>query len=164
MRILGIDPGSVHTGYGVLQGRGRRWQALAVGRLSPPRRLSLPERLARLAEETEELLARWQPEVVAVESPFHGVSSKSLIVLAQARGALIAAAARSAGEIREYTPAEVKVAVAGNGRADKEQVAHMVRLLLKLDAEPLSSDASDALAVALCCAQRLALDRLKGAV
>jgi crossover junction endodeoxyribonuclease RuvC len=163
VRILGLDPGSFHTGYGVLEGRGGRFAALAVGRISTPRGAALPARLAQLSREARDLLSRWQPDLVVVESPFRGINSRSLIVLAEARGALLAAAALHGATIREFTPAEVKAAVTGNGRAAKDQVARMVRLLLALDSEPLASDASDALAVAICCAQRLAMDALKSA-
>lgn len=160
MRILGLDPGSLHTGYGVVEGMGSRVRALAVGRISSPRATPLPARLARLSDEVAELLRRWQPELVVLESLFRGVNPRSLIVLAQARGVLLAAVAGFGAEIREFSPAEVKAAVTGNGRADKEQVSRMVRLLLGLDGAPLAADASDALAVALCCAQRLRVDRL----
>lgn len=92
------------------------------------------------------------------------MNARSLIVLAQARGALLAALAGNGLEVREYSPAEVKSAVTGNGRADKEQVARMVRLLLANAGEGWASDATDALALALCCAQRLRLDRLQESV
>jgi len=160
MRILGLDPGSLHTGYGVLERRNRRHAALAVGRISSPRGRALAERLAHLSREARELLRRWQPDLVVLESPFRGINSRSLIVLAEARGALLAAAALHGAAIREFTPAEVKAAVAGSGRAGKDQVARMVRLLLGLDGEPLPADATDALAVALCCAERLRMDAL----
>lgn len=107
------------------------------------------------------MLARRPPDLAALETPFHGMNARSLIVLAQARGALLAALAGSGLEIREYSPAEVKSAVTGNGRADKEQVARMVRLLLATAGDGWASDATDALALALCCAQRLRLDRLR---
>lgn len=160
MRILGLDPGSIHTGYGVVEGSGSRVVALALGRISSPRNTPLPRRLAHLGGEIRALLARWQPELVVLESLFGGVNPRSLIVLAQARGVLLAEVAAAGAEVREFSPAEVKVAVTGNGRAEKEQVARMVRLLLGLGAEPLSADAADALAVALCCAQRRRVDRL----
>ncbi|HEX4952196.1 MAG TPA: crossover junction endodeoxyribonuclease RuvC [Thermoanaerobaculia bacterium] len=160
MRILGLDPGSLHTGYGVLEARGSELRALAVGRISARRGDSLPSRLAQLALEAKELLVRWQPEVVVVEAPFRGINSRSLIVLAEARGALLAAAALSGAEVREFSPAEVKSAVTGYGRAEKEQVARMVRVLLALDEEPLPFDATDALAVAICCAHRSRMDSL----
>jgi crossover junction endodeoxyribonuclease RuvC len=101
--------------------------------------------------------------LAVLESPFHGMNSRSLIVLAQARGALLATLAGRGLEIREYTPAEVKSAVTGNGRADKEQVARMVRLILGVSGPAWPADATDALAVALCCGQRLRLDRLREA-
>src|SRR5262249_19125076 len=140
--------------------RGSSLLAIAAGRFSCPKGQALPERLAHLAGSLAELLDRHRPDVAVVESPFHGMNVRSLVVLAQARGALLAARAGRGAEVREYSPAEVKSAVTGNGRADKEQVARMVRLLLSLDGEALPSDATDALALAICCAQRLRLDRL----
>ncbi len=160
MRILGLDPGSLHTGFGVIQAEGGRVGALSVGRISSSRTLALPQRLARLARGASELVSRWQPNLVAIETPFRGLNTRSLIVLAEARGALLAAVCLGGAEIREYSPAEVKSAIAGNGRADKEQVARMVRLMLKLGSEPLAADATDALAVALCCSYRLKMDSL----
>jgi crossover junction endodeoxyribonuclease RuvC len=99
------------------------------------------------------LLERWQPAVAVLEEPFHGVNSRSLIVLAQARGALLATLAARALTIEEYSPAEVKSAVTGNGKAGKDQVARMVAMLLP-GAGRLAPDAADALAVALCFAAR----------
>src|SRR5947209_2555042 len=107
-----------------------------------------------------ELIDRHPPDLAVLETPFHGMNARSLIVLAQARGALLAVVAGRGIEICEYSPAEVKSAVTGNGRADKDQVARMVRLLLSARCEGWASDATDALAVAICCAQRLRLDRL----
>ena len=107
--------------------------------------------------------SRDYPDVAVLESLFHGVNPRSLIVLAQARGALLATVARLGLPVAEYSPAEVKTAVTGHGRADKAQVARMVVLILGLGSgEKLSSDASDALAVAICYAQRLRLDSLGG--
>lgn len=166
MIILGLDPGSLHTGYGLLQKTGKggsSFRLVEAGRFSGPRSMELPARLAHLAGGLQELLARHPPDVAVLESPFHGMNARTLIVLAQARGALLAALAGRGIEIREYTPAEVKSAVTGNGRADKEQVARMVRLLLGVADRGWPSDATDALAVALCCAQRLKLDRLREA-
>jgi crossover junction endodeoxyribonuclease RuvC len=161
MRILGLDPGSLHTGYGLIEKRGSGLAALEAGRFSCAPDLPLPLRLAQLVARLADLLARVRPDLAVLEAPFHGRSSRSLIVLAQARGALLAAVAGCGVEIREYSPAEVKVAVTGSGRAGKDQVSRMVRLLLAIDAqERLASDATDALAVAICGAQRLRLDRL----
>jgi crossover junction endodeoxyribonuclease RuvC len=135
-----------------------------AGRISLPRDLALPLRLARLAAGLAELAERCRPDLAVLETPFHGMNSHSLIVLAQARGVLLAGLAGRGIEIVEYTPAEVKSAVTGNGRAGKDQVARMVRLLLavgKTEGTGWPSDATDALALALCCAQRLRLDRLR---
>jgi crossover junction endodeoxyribonuclease RuvC len=133
----------------VLERGGQRWSALGWGRVSPPGELALPARLALLAEGLEEVLERWRPDVVACEASFHGRSTRSLIVLAQARGALLLVVARAGIPIVEYAPAEVKSAVTGSGRADKIQVARMVSLQLGLAERPVA-DAADALAVALC--------------
>jgi len=158
--ILGIDPGSRHTGFGFVRRRGDALTALAFGRISCRPSQPLPERLGRLAQELAALVDRWQPTAAALETPFHGLNSRSLIVLAQARGALLATLAGRGLRIREYSPSEVKVAVSGSGRADKEQVSRMVRLILGLREEKLTSDAADALAVAICCANRSVLERL----
>ncbi|HEX4962193.1 MAG TPA: crossover junction endodeoxyribonuclease RuvC [Thermoanaerobaculia bacterium] len=164
MLILGLDPGSLHTGYGLIERHGSSLLPVEAGRFSCPKTLALPERLAHLAGRLQELLARKPPDLAVLETPFHGMNAHSLIVLAQARGALLAVLAGRGIEIREYSPAEVKSAVTGNGRADKDQVARMVRLLLAARGEGWASDATDALAVAICCAQRLRLDRLANPV
>lgn len=160
MLILGLDPGSLHTGYGLVEKRGSTLRAVDWGRISLPRRHPLPQRLAELIDSVEELLARGLPDLAVLESPFHGMNSRSLIVLAQARGALLGCLARQSVEVVEYSPAEVKSAVTGNGRADKQQVARMVQMLLKMNDQPLADDTSDALAVAICCAQRHRMDRV----
>ena len=140
---------------------GSRLCGVAFGRLSPPRDTPLPQRLALLAAGLEEVVERHRPETAVLEALFHGRNVRSLIVLSQARGALLAVLARQGLEIREYSPAEVKSAVTGNGRAGKEQVARMVQLLLSLADPAPAADAADALAVAICGAQRLRMDRLR---
>lgn len=139
---------------------GDRLKVVAEGRISVAARRPLPERLVELAAEVEALVERYEPGVAVLESLFHGVNPRSLIVLAQARGALLTALARRGVEIHEYSPAQVKMAVTGHGRADKRQVGRMVRLLLGLDDRRLSADASDALAVAICAANRRRMDAL----
>lgn len=160
LRILGLDPGSVHTGWGVVSKEGSSLRSLAAGRISPPRRKPMAERLGHLSRGLEEVVEEWQPDMVVLESLFHGANTRSLIILAQARGALLAVLARGGLEVQEYSPAEVKSALTGNGRAGKEQVARMVGMLLDLDRAGLSADATDALAVAICGAQRRRLDHL----
>lgn len=153
VRVLGLDPGSRFTGFGLVEIEGSRLRALAADRIVLSPALGLPERLARLSLELDALLDRFAPDLVAIEKPFLGVSTSSLIVLAQARGVLLAGVARRGVPVREYAPAEVKSAL-GSGRADKGQVARLVGLLLALDVSALPADATDALAVALCCAHR----------
>lgn len=160
MLILGLDPGSLHTGYGLVEKAGSELRAVDWGRISIPRRQELSRRLANLVASVGELLDRCSPDLAVLETPFHGLNARSLIVLAQARGALLASVGGRGLEVREYTPAEVKSAVTGNGRAGKEQVARMVQLLLALEGETLAEDTSDALAVAVCCAQRHRVDSL----
>jgi crossover junction endodeoxyribonuclease RuvC len=160
MRILGLDPGSRFTGYGVIDRQGSRLRPVAQGRIAVPAASPLPARLAYLCTELRGLLRRFEPEAAVLEALFRGVNPKSLIVLAQARGALLATLAAADLPVHEYSPAEVKTAVTGNGRADKQQVGRMVKLILGLGDPPLPADASDALAVAICFAQRLRLDRL----
>jgi crossover junction endodeoxyribonuclease RuvC len=161
MLILGLDPGSLHTGYGLVERHGSTLKLVDAGRISCPRDEALPARLARLAAGLQEMVDRRPPDLAVVESPFHGMNARTLIVLAQARGALLAVLGLRGIETREYSPAEVKSAVTGNGRADKNQVARMVRLLLAAEGAGWASDATDALALAICCAQRLRLDRLR---
>ena len=160
MRILGLDPGSRFTGYGLIERQGSKLLPITQGRIAVGAASPLPDRLARLCRELHELVRRHEPEAAVLEALFHGVNPRSLIVLAQARGALLAALATDGVEIYEYSPAEVKTAVTGNGRADKQQVSRMVNMILGLGSAQLTPDASDALAVAICFAQRLRIDRL----
>jgi len=158
--ILGLDPGSRHTGFGLVRQRGPKLEAIDFGRLSVSAKATLPERLGAISTDLEELLRTLRPAVVAVESTFLGQNPRSLVVLSQARGALLGVLGRHRIDVLEYSPAEVKSAVTGNGRADKQQVSEMVRVLLHLPRDPLPEDATDALAIAICCAHRRTLDHL----
>jgi crossover junction endodeoxyribonuclease RuvC len=146
------------TGYGLIARQGSALAAVEAGRLAPPKDLALPARLAWLAAALDQLLDRLSPDRAVLEAPFLGLNTRSLIVLAEARGVLLAGLARRAVEVAEYSPAEVKSAVTGNGRADKQQVARMVRILLAAGEAAWPADATDALAAALCGAQRQRLD------
>jgi crossover junction endodeoxyribonuclease RuvC len=161
--ILGIDPGSRYTGWGVLDWQGDRQRLVADGLLAVRAELELPERLATLQREISGLIEHHGPDAAAVEAPYYGMNPRSLIVLAQARGAILAAIAHRGVAVVEYSPAEVKTAIAGNGRADKKEVARMVRLLLRLGDDGRAADTTDAIAIALCCARRFRLDRLRQA-
>ena len=154
MRILGLDPGSRHTGYGLVESTGGKLASVTHGRFSCAARKTVAERLAHMTAALDELLDQWQPDVAVLETPFLGMNARSLVVLAQARGALLSVLARRELEIDEYAPAEIKSAVTGNGRADKSQVTRMVSQHLKVPESDLTEDAADALAIAICFAQR----------
>ncbi len=149
MRILGIDPGSIVTGYGVVERDGSRVFHVAHGTLRPPRGAELPARLGSLHASLEEVFSLHRPEVAVVERIFAGVSARSALVLGHARGVALAIASRAGVPVHEYAPAELKRAVVGTGNADKRQVQLMVRRLLGLGRVP-ASDAADALAAAIC--------------
>ena len=150
MRVFGIDPGSQRTGYGCVETDGRRHQLIACGAIAMAAGDSFPHRLARIHRELAELLASHRPQCVAVESLFHAVNARSALKLGHARGVAILAAVEAGCDVVEYTPAEIKRAVVGYGRADKYQVQQMIKLLLGLSKAPTPHDASDALAVAIC--------------
>ena len=151
MRILGIDPGSITTGFGVVDYERGRLALVDQGSIGTPRGAELAERLAKIHDAVGSVIARTTPAAVAVESPFAGQNVKSLIQLAHARGVILLAAREAMLEIFEYSPRSVKSAVVGYGGAEKEQVAKMVRMLLPGCASlKMSVDASDALAIAIC--------------
>jgi len=151
--ILGVDPGSVRTGYGLIESDGRRHRLVEHGVLAPPRRALLPERLQFVHGGIIGVIARLHPEVLAVEGLFHAVNTRSAIVLAHVRGVILQAGAASRLPVLEFAPATVKLQVAGFGQAEKTQVASMVCRLLSLPSDTAAGDATDALAVALCHAQ-----------
>lgn len=151
MRILGVDPGSITTGFGVIDYERGRLRMVEQGSISTPRGAELAERLARIHSKIGEVIRRTMPAAVAVESPFAGKNTRSLVQLAHARGVILLAAQEAGLEIFEYAPRSVKSAVVGYGAAEKEQVAKMVRMLLPGCAMlKMTADASDALAIAIC--------------
>lgn len=151
VRILGIDPGSITTGFGVIDYERGRLALVEQGSINTRRGAELSERLGIIHDGLREVIARTQPVAVAVETPFAGHNVKSLIQLAHARGVILLAARTAELEIYEYAPRSVKSAVVGYGGAEKEQVAKMVRMLLPGCASlKMSADAADALAIAIC--------------
>lgn len=150
MRVLGIDPGSVKTGWGVLDGPASRPRLVAGGLIRLGSDQAFAHRLHRLRNDLEELIAVHTPEVAAVESLFHGKSASSSLKLAHARGVILSVLAGAGLSVCEYTPATVKKAVTGSGRADKQQVRLMVARFVDSRAAAFGSDVTDALAVALC--------------
>ena len=147
-RVLGIDPGSRITGYGVLEVSGGRYRYLASGCIRP-RAGEFPERLAEIYSGISSVIAEHEPEVLAIEQVFMARNPDSALKLGQARGVAIAAAVQGGLPVHEYAARTVKQAVVGSGRAGKEQVQHMVRAILELPGAP-APDAADALAIAIC--------------
>jgi len=150
VRIFGIDPGSERTGYGCVESDGRRHRLVTCGAITATPGADLPQRLSTIYRELSRLLRAEQPECVAIENVFHAANARSALRLGHARGVAMLAAVEAGCEVVEYTPAEVKRAVVGYGRAEKPQVQMMVKLLLGLAAAPSPHDAADALAVAIC--------------
>jgi len=163
VRVFGIDPGSERTGYGCIETDGRRHLLVTCGAIAPPVRASFPERLRVIHAELGRLLAECRPESVAIENLFHAVNVRSALKLGHARGVAMLAAVEAGVTIAEYTPAEIKRAVVGYGRAEKRQVQHMIMLLLGLSEAPEPHDAADALAVAICHVHGEAHARIAGA-
>lgn len=149
MRVLGIDPGSRRTGFGVVERSGNRYRCLAHGAATAPARMALPQRLHLIAARIGEVMDAHAPEVVVVEQAFYHESVRSTLVLGHVRGALLVAAVARGIEVAEYSPREIKLGVTGNGGASKDQVAFMVRRMLTLRGD-VSADAADALAGAIC--------------
>jgi crossover junction endodeoxyribonuclease RuvC len=150
VRIFGIDPGSRRTGYGCVETDGRAYHLVACGAITVLAGDSFPQRLERIHRELTQLLADCRPDSVAIEDLFHASNARSALKLGHARGVAILAAVQAGCTVAEYTPAEIKRAVVGYGRAEKHQVQQMIKLLLGLAEEPSPHDAADALAVAVC--------------
>ena len=155
MRIFGVDPGSRRTGYGCIETSAGRHRLVDCGALSASPDAPLADRLRVVHSGLAKLLASHQPDVVAFEDLFYARNVRSALVLGHVRGVLLLAAAEAGLPAAEYSPAEVKRALVGYGRADKQQVQQMVALLLGMDAPPSPLDASDALAVAVCHAHSI---------
>lgn len=150
MRVLGIDPGLATVGYGLVEKNGDIIKAADYGFISTPADLDLSERLLIIFRNIKLLIDRFSPDVLAVEKLFFCKNTGTALQVGEARGAIFTAAAEKEIPILEYTPLQVKQAVAGYGRAKKKQVQQMVCLLLKLPQVPSPDDTADALAVALC--------------
>jgi crossover junction endodeoxyribonuclease RuvC len=150
VRIFGIDPGSVRTGYGCVETDGSRLRLVICGALSTPSGSLLPERLHVIHDGLRRLLRDSGPDCVVIENLFHAKNVRSALVLGHARGVAVLAAVEAGLPLVEYTPAEIKLAIVGYGRAEKGQVQQMVKLLLGLTVPPSPHDAADALAVAIC--------------
>jgi crossover junction endodeoxyribonuclease RuvC len=151
--VLGVDPGTAILGYGVVAVDGDELSALEYGVLTTPSHLPLTSRLLALFDGLTTVIDRTRPSEAAVEQLFFARNVQSALAVGQARGVVLLAAARGAIPVSEYTPLQVKQAVAGYGRATKEQVQQMVQVILRLQEIPQPDDAADALAIAICHAQ-----------
>ncbi len=159
MIILGIDPGTAITGYGVLESDGGRLRMLANGCIFTAKELPLSQRLRQVGDGLRELIRQYQPQALAIEELFFFKNQTTVIAVGQSRGVALYVAESEGVELHEYTPLQVKQAVTGYGRADKKQVQSMVKSILKLREVPKPDDAADALAIAICCASSINFER-----
>ena len=150
MRVLGLDPGTATTGYGIVEQRGTRLTHIGQGTITTPAHAHFAKRLVTIHERVAGILAEYEPDAVAIEKLYFTRNVTTGITVAQARGVIALAAAQAGKAIAEYTPLEVKNAVVGYGKASKQQVQEMVKLLLNLEEKPRPDDAADALAIAIC--------------
>ena len=163
MIILGIDPGTATTGYGVIENNQGKVKAVDYGCILTDKKMKMPERLDFLGEELKKIIKEYKPQAMAVEELFFFKNAKTIITVGQARGVILFVGKNASKniskktglDIYEYTPLQVKQAVVGYGRADKKQVQQMVKAILGLNEIPKPDDAADALAVAICCASSM---------
>lgn len=158
MIILGIDPGLAIVGWGVIKKTSPKLTMVGYGTIDTPKYETTPVRLAMIDEQITALIAKYNPDVVAVEELFFNTNVTTGIKVAQARGVVLVSAIKHCGHLFEYTPLQVKSALTGNGRAEKAQVQYMVRSVLGIDHIPKPDDAADALAVAICHAHTARYD------
>lgn len=155
MKIIGIDPGTTLTGYGIIELLNGRLVPVDYGCVRPPTKMKLSDRYLILFNALEELLEKYKPEALAVETQFVHKNIQSAIKLGMARGVAVITAKRKGISVFEYAPSKAKLAVVGKGTASKQQVQGMVKALLNLAELPTPEDAADALAIAICHAQSL---------
>ena len=148
--VLGVDPGTARTGYGVVVSENRKLSLLECGVVRTAARRPLAERIRQIFEAMQSIIERFQPSVLAVEQVFQGKNARSALTLGHARGAILLAGALAGIQIAEYAPTAIKNGVVGTGRATKEQVGFMVKTHLRLVSAPSPDDAADGVAVALC--------------
>jgi len=150
VKIFGIDPGSDRTGYGCVESDGSRHRIVVAGAISTSSSAAFADKLLAIHSGLSALILEHRPDCIAIENLFHAVNVRSALKLGHARGVAMLAAVEAGVPVAEYTPAEIKRAVVGYGRAEKAQVQHMIKLLLGLREVPSPHDAADALAVAIC--------------
>ncbi len=149
MLVLGVDPGSIATGYGLVEKNNNQMSCIHSGAISSSGKIPFFQRIHKIYQSMVEIMGRYHPEEMAIEDVFFAKNVKSALKIGHARGAVLIAAVQCGVKIFEYTPLEIKKAVVGYGRASKEQVRSMVQIMLKLKTQP-NLDTSDALATAIC--------------
>ena len=162
MRILGIDPGFAIVGYGVIDYENSKYKTVDYGKITTPAGMDMPLRLKEVYDGVLRLIEMYKPDVLAIEELFFNTNVKTAIAVGHARGVIVLAAANSGIKINEYTPLQIKQAVVGYGRADKNQVQQMVKMFLGLKEVPKPDDTADALAVAICHANSSSLGGVLG--
>lgn len=150
MKILGIDPGTATTGFGLITKEGPKLVKIDCGVVSTSKDLEMPERLGILYDDLQEIIKAHKPDVVVVEKLFFTNNITTAMTVSQARGVVLLVAEQNSIRTAEYTPLQVKMAVSGYGKATKKQVQEMVKKILKLEVIPKPDDAADALAIAIC--------------
>jgi crossover junction endodeoxyribonuclease RuvC len=165
MRVLGIDPGSETLGWGVVKKDGNFYRLIDYGTVKSSPKESFSKRLLKIYNDLQEIIERFQPEVISIEEAFYAVNVKVALKLGQVRGIVLLLAEKNSLEIAEYAPRLVKQTVVGYGNAEKHQIQEMVKILLKLPTIPQPHDAADALAIAICHFHHAAVrDKIKMAI
>lgn len=150
MIIVGIDPGSIATGFGVLEVSGSQVAAREYGVIKASAKEPLANRIEIMYDALTGILSEWTPDIVSIETPFLGKNVHTALVLGHVRGVILLAAGKSGAKIAEFAPTSIKKAVVGNGKAEKIQLEYMLRVLLKLPEQKIKDDAFDALGAAFC--------------
>jgi crossover junction endodeoxyribonuclease RuvC len=164
MKILGIDPSLRATGYGIIEQDGQALRVIKYGVIKPPQKAQLLDKLNEIKKEIDSIIKTYDPDEIAIENLFYARNVKTAITLGQVRGAALVAVASNQCPLHEYSALEIKKAVTGYGRADKNQVQSMIKTLLHIQDKKIEEDASDALAAAFChLNSRIFLDKIKEA-
>jgi len=153
MTILGIDPGIADTGYGIIEKKSGKFIFVECGTIKTSSKQELPQRLENLYKDLTTIIKKYKPKQIGVEELFFAKNAKTAITVSHARGVILLVAKQAKAEIREFTPLQIKQALTGYGRAEKNQIQQMVKTILNLDKIPKPDDAADALAIAICSAQ-----------
>ena len=159
MIIIGIDPGYAITGFGVLEYEGNHFKLIESGSIQTKAGIPLPTRIAKIYDDMNGLIEKYKPDAIAIEELFFNRNTTTAIGVAQGRGAVLIAAAKTSTPIYEYTPLQVKQGVTGYGRADKKQVQMMVKTVLGLEKVPKLDDTTDAIAIGICHAHSHRFDK-----